>query len=101
MSSKLIDFVGSRDRPSGCEATLFGCRIGVGSTIDDRQLRVRQSRWFACRLHGRQIQGPLKSRVSDEAVDNVLFCLELELTLLESDDELLVQPVEETAQEKS
>ena len=39
--------------------------------------------------------GPPKSRVSEEAVDNVLSSLELELTMLESDDEFLVRPVDD------
>ena len=38
--------------------------------------------------------GPPKSIVSDEAVDNVLSSLELDVMMLESDGEPLVQPVD-------
>ena len=72
------------------------CSIGTCSTINDRQLRVRQSRYGlrGVRIGEAANPGPPKSRVSDEAVDNVLSSLELELTMLESDDEPLVRPVD-------
>ena len=53
---------------------------------------MRQSRYGLCgiRIGEAANPGPPKLRLSDEAVNNVLSSLELELTMFELDDEPLV-----------
>ena len=85
-----IDFDVGSDRPGRSEETLRCCWIRCTAPISGGQSCLRSARYGL-----RGVRPPQSSRphFSEDGVENVLSSLELELTMLESDEEPLVRPV--------